>query len=152
MDWKIGKSLRNEREWTWNRRKWDGIFEGIGIVGFRGIGMVGDRARKWLRYKVFLVFGEDRVGMGFYGSWVGFKWIWGDLRGDFCNMVLLQRGTTRLAGRVDAWKNENTPLPRKSAKRRGLHCVYYAVYVLYTLHSLFLAVGRRSICTAAAKT
>ena len=47
---------------------------------------------------------EGRVGMGFYGSWVGFKGIREDLRGferDFCNMVLLQRGTTRLAGLVD---------------------------------------------------
>lgn len=39
--------------------------------------------------------------MGFYGSCVGFKGILEDLKGDFCNMVLLQRGTTRLAGRVD---------------------------------------------------
>lgn len=61
----------------------------------------------------------------------------------FCNMVLLQRGTTRLAGRVDAVKNENIPPRRKSAKRRGLHSVYCAVYVLYTLYSLLLAVCRR---------
>lgn len=55
-------------------------------------------------------------------------------------MVLLQRGTTRLAGRVDAVKNENIPPRRKSAKRRVLQFVYYAVYVLYTLYSLLLAV------------
>ena len=72
---------------------------------------------------------------------MGFKRILGDLRGDFCNMVLLQRGTTRLAGRVDAVKNENIPSRRKSAKRRGLHSVYCAVYVLYTLYSLLLAMA-----------
>ena len=64
-------------------------------MGFRGIGMVGDRTGKWLRYKVFLGFGEYRVGMDFRDLGL-------DLRGDFCNMVLLQRGTTRLAGLVDA--------------------------------------------------
>ncbi len=32
-------------------------------MGFRGIGMVGDRARKWLRYKVFRVFGKIRCGL-----------------------------------------------------------------------------------------
>lgn len=56
-------------------------------------------------------------------------------------MVLLQRGTTRLAGRVDAVKNENIPQRRKSAKKRGLHSVYCAVYVLYTLYSLLFAVA-----------
>lgn len=56
-------------------------------------------------------------------------------------MVLLQIGTTRLAGRVDAVKNENIPPRRKSAKRRGLHSVYYTVYILYILYSLLLAVA-----------
>ena len=48
-------------------------------------------------------------------------------------MVLLQRGTTRIAGRVDALKNENTPLCRKTAKSRALHSVYYAVYTVHTV-------------------
>ena len=72
---------------------------------------------------------------------MGFKRILWDLRGDFCNMVLLQRGTTRLAGRVDAGENENIPPRRKCAKRRVSHSVYCTVYRLYTLYMCVLAVG-----------
>lgn len=38
------------------------IFEGMEIVGFRGICGIGDRAGEWLRYKVFGVFGKIRFG------------------------------------------------------------------------------------------
>lgn len=41
----------------------------MGIVGFRGIGMVGDSARKWFRYKVFRGFVEKSPR----GSSVGFE-------------------------------------------------------------------------------
>lgn len=74
-------------------------------------------------------------------------------------MVLLQRGTTRLAGRVNTVKNEKQPPCRKSAKRRALQCVYYAVYRLYTLYSLLFGRVRcicglvcALACTDAAKT
>ena len=73
---------------------------------------------------------------------MGFKWIREDLKGDFCNMVLLQRGTTRIAGRVDVLKNENTPLCRKTAKSRALHYVYYAVYTVHIVYLAFFR-GRR---------
>nr|DAE09570.1 MAG TPA: hypothetical protein [Siphoviridae sp. ct96x5] len=33
------------------RMRWD--FKGMQIVGFRGIGRIGDSVWKWLRYKVF---------------------------------------------------------------------------------------------------
>lgn len=39
-------------------------------------------------------------------------------------MVLLQRGTTRLAGRVGIGKNENIPLHRNTVKSR-----FYIVYI-----------------------
>ena len=61
MNRKMGKSLRNGRERIGNRKEWKGIFEGMRIVGFRGIWRVVDRVWKWLRYKVFGVF--EKIGL-----------------------------------------------------------------------------------------
>lgn len=53
-------------------------------------------------------------------------------------MVLLQRGTTRLAGRVDAVKNENIPHAAKVPKG-GVYNMYITPW--HTVHTVYLAFG-----------
>lgn len=117
-------------------------------MGFGGISGIWDRTGKWLRYNVFGRQGGDRI-LGILGG------ILEDLRGDFCNMVLLQRGTTWLLGGSMLEKMKIHPYAGIQPKA-GLYIVYIMPYILYTLYSLLFGrvrCGRRGcrlVCTDAA--